>query len=68
MRVRINGQWLEVAQGADLRDCLLAFGVEADRKGIAVAVGSEVVPRSAWATTTLSEGAELEVVTAKQGG
>ncbi|MCR4489888.1 sulfur carrier protein ThiS, partial [Micrococcus luteus] len=38
------------------------------RLGVAVAVGGEVVPRSAWATRALAAGDEVDVVTAVQGG
>jgi sulfur carrier protein len=37
-------------------------------RGIAVAVNGEVVPRSAWATTTVAAGDQVEVLTAAQGG
>jgi sulfur carrier protein len=40
----------------------------ADRRGYAVAVGGEVVPRGEWATTALADGANIEVVAAIQGG
>ncbi len=36
--------------------------------GIAVAVNSEVVPRSQWAVTVLRDGDAVEVITAMQGG
>jgi sulfur carrier protein len=36
-------------------------------RGIAVAIDQAVLPRSRWATT-LSDGANIEVVTAVQGG
>ncbi|MGB2710485.1 MAG: sulfur carrier protein ThiS, partial [Conexibacter sp.] len=37
-------------------------------RGVAVAVDREVVRRSAWETTELAPGAQVEVVTAIQGG
>jgi sulfur carrier protein len=37
-------------------------------RSVAVAVGGEVVPRSAWPTTAVPDGARVEVVTAMQGG
>jgi sulfur carrier protein len=37
-------------------------------RGVAVAVGDEVIPRAAWATTTLTEGDHVEVLVAVQGG
>ena len=38
------------------------------RLGVAVALNSEVVPRSRWATTPLTAGDAVELVTAMQGG
>jgi len=36
--------------------------------GIAVAVNDDVVPRSAWPSTPLRPGDQVEVLTAMQGG
>ncbi|SDS35988.1 sulfur carrier protein ThiS [Corynebacterium timonense] len=36
--------------------------------GTAVAVDGDVVPRSAWAQTPLTEGARVDLLTAVQGG
>lgn len=38
------------------------------RRGVAVAVNSEIVPRSAWAVTALAAGDTVEVLHAVQGG
>ena len=48
-------------------DVLDALGIEV-RRGMAVAVDAEVVPRSAWSTTQVADGARVEIVTAVQGG
>ena len=37
-------------------------------KGVAVAINTEVVPRSAWATTAIGTGDAVEIVTAAAGG
>ena len=37
-------------------------------RGVAVAVDAEVVPRGAVAATVVADGAQVEVVTAIQGG
>jgi len=42
--------------------------VDRPERGVAVALDGEVVARSAWRTTTLAEGARLEVLRAAQGG
>jgi sulfur carrier protein len=43
-------------------------GLSSEGRGVAVAVEGEVVPRGAWARTSLAEGAHVEVVAAVQGG
>ncbi|MEX1162663.1 MAG: sulfur carrier protein ThiS [Nitriliruptor sp.] len=40
----------------------------ADRRGVAVAVDGDVLPRSSWDTTTLHDGTKVELVGAVQGG
>ena len=66
MQVWINGTSRELDAGARVGDALDALG--APRVGIAVAVDGAVVPRAAWAETELAEGAQVEVLTAVQGG
>jgi sulfur carrier protein len=65
MIIRVNAERLEVDDQTTVAALLQSLGYP-DR-GIAVAVDQAVLPRSAWATK-LSEGAQLEVVTAVQGG
>jgi sulfur carrier protein len=65
MIIRVNTEQLEVDDQTTVAALLQSLGYP-DR-GIAVAVDQVVLPRSAW-TTTLSDGAQLEVVTAVQGG
>jgi sulfur carrier protein len=68
MIIHVNGQPREVAPPVRLREVLdLPEGATA-RRGIAVAVNGEVVPRSQHAEIELSEGAKVEIVTAVQGG
>jgi sulfur carrier protein len=38
------------------------------RRGVAVAVNGEVVPRSSWPAARLRDGDRVEVLTAAQGG
>jgi sulfur carrier protein len=65
MIIRVNTEPLEVDDQTTVAALLQSLGYP-DR-GIAVAVDQALLPRSAWATT-LSDGAQLEVVTAVQGG
>lgn len=63
--ITVNGEPRELAGTVDA--VLDALGVEV-RRGMAVAVDAEVVPRSAWSTTEVPDGARVEIVTAVQGG
>jgi sulfur carrier protein len=63
--ITVNGEPRELAGTVD--EVLDALGVEV-RRGMAVAVDAEVVPRSEWSTTTVADGARVEIVTAVQGG
>ena len=69
MKVIVNGD------ERDVRDHLTLADLVRDEKldgvassGIAAAVDSQVVPRSAWDDTMLSEGQRVELVAAMQGG
>ncbi len=57
-----------VRPGGTVRAMLDLLGIDADARGVAVAVGGEVVPRAAWPTVALDEDARVEVLTAVQGG
>jgi sulfur carrier protein len=68
MIIQVNGQPREVARYVRLSDVIeLGEGATTPR-GIAVAVNGEVIPRSRHASTELTEGARVEIVTAVQGG
>ena len=66
MTVVVNGEPREIAAGTTL--ARLLDGLDVPERGVAVAVDAEVVPRGAWATTPIEDGAQVEVVTAIQGG
>jgi sulfur carrier protein len=66
VQVWINGERRELAEGACVRDALVALG--APESGVAVAVDGEVVRRAEWTTIPLADGARVEVLTAVQGG
>ena len=56
------------ADGAGDTVARLVAALGAPDRGVAVALDGEVVPRGAWTTTTVADGARVEVVTAVQGG
>ena len=66
MTVTVNGEPRDLAPGATLAD--VVSQVTQSAKGVAAAVNGEVVPRRAWAGTQLGDGAQVEIVTAVQGG
>jgi sulfur carrier protein len=66
MKLLVNGEPTLVDDGATVG--ALAASILDRPKGVAVAVNGEVVPRSAWSTTTLCDDDRVEVVTARQGG
>jgi sulfur carrier protein len=61
----LNGETIEEFNGTV--DELLATR-RLTRRGIAVAVNGEVVPRSLWDTSFLPAGAAIEILTAAAGG
>ena len=69
MTVLVNG----AAQRARARDhgarhCSRRWTCPGGTRGVAVAVDAEVVPRGEWETTTIDDGARVEVLRAIQGG
>ena len=67
MRVIVNGQEMDLPQGATLPDVLERMAVS-DARGVAVAVDDEVIPTSSWAETGLRDGQRVEILRAVQGG
>jgi sulfur carrier protein len=67
VNVRVNGEPHALQEGATVAEVVAAL-VESAERGIAVALDGEVVPRSAWAATRLSDGQHVEVLRAVQGG
>jgi sulfur carrier protein len=65
MRIVLNGADCRVPDGSSVGDVVAITG--APDRGVAVAVDSQVVPRSRW-TDTVRGGAVIEVLTAVQGG
>ena len=68
MKVIVNGTEVELQEGASAHDAAVAAGVEPERRGVAVALEGEVVPRGRLAQTILEQGQRIEVVTAIGGG
>jgi sulfur carrier protein len=68
MMIVLNGEQAEVSSDETLAGVLERMGVSSERRGVAVAVDGEVVPRARWTELTLPEHARVEVLSAMQGG
>lgn len=69
MKIVLNGSEREVPDAVTVADLVGAVSeTDAEGRGVAVAVGAEVVPRSEWGARELAEGEHVEVLGAIQGG
>jgi sulfur carrier protein len=66
--VVLNGNDRALPDGATVADAVRETGAAPDGRGVAVALGGEVVPRGQWQTMQLEEGEQVEVLHAVQGG
>jgi sulfur carrier protein len=65
--IRVNGE-SEPYAATTLAALLAEKALDTGQRGIAVALNGAVVPRAAWAETTLKPGDAVEIVRARQGG
>ncbi len=68
MTIEVNGEPLDLDEPTTVAAVVARVGAGGGRRGVAVAVDGEIVPRSAWEETELGEGQRVEVVGAIQGG
>jgi thiazole synthase len=68
VRIELNGEPRELADGATLLDAVRESGADLEARGVAVALDGEVVPRGEWEATGLGDGGRVEVLAAIQGG
>ena len=66
--IELNGETVELERDATVAAVVERAGVGGERRGVAVAVDGEVVPRSEWQRTELAEGQRVEILGAIQGG
>jgi sulfur carrier protein len=64
----VNGERREHGAGEAVAALVASLGLGAQPRGVAVAVDGEVVPRAAWHSYAIPDGARVEVLTAMQGG
>jgi sulfur carrier protein len=66
--IKLNGQDCELQAGATVAAVLARLELSPQARGVAVAVDGEVVPRAQWESFALADQAQVEVLTAMQGG
>lgn len=66
MHIQLNGEALELPEGASVADLIEHLQLAGRR--VAVERNLDIVPRSQYASTTLADGDSLEVVHAIGGG
>lgn len=65
-KIQVNGASRRALAGSTVADLLAELGLSADK--VAVELDLEILPRERWATTTLADGARLEIVHFVGGG
>jgi sulfur carrier protein len=68
VNVTLNGNPTTVTKESTVADVVASLAGPDARRGVAVAVNGEVVPRTGWAGIGLSDGDRIEVLIATQGG
>ena len=67
MRIVLNGDPVDTG-AATVRSLLDEQGIDAEARGVAVAVNEAVVPRRDWAQAALDAGDAVEIVKPFRGG
>jgi sulfur carrier protein len=68
LQVHVNGEPRDLDDGTTVAAVVASLGAEGARRGVAVAVDAEVVPRAQWEGRELRDGERVEVLRAIQGG
>ncbi|MCW2118088.1 sulfur carrier protein ThiS [Flavobacterium sp. 7A] len=68
MELKINNQIKQFTADALSIQALIDLEIPQKQNGIAVAINSNVIPRSLWDQHTLSETDEILIISATQGG
>ncbi len=68
VNVLVNGKSRELPDDSTVASVVALLSDSSDGRGVAVALGGEVVPRARWQATEVTDGAQLELVSAVQGG
>jgi len=67
MLIYINNEVREFSADPTLFDLLHELQL-AEKRGLAVAINNQVIPKKAWVVSTLSENDKVTIIQATQGG
>ncbi len=67
MNITLNEKLMDIEESNTLLELLSNNDLD-EKKGIAVALNYEVVPREQWSSTALKNNDKITVITATQGG
>ena len=67
MEITLNNQLITVSDTETL-ESILKSNQLIDKKGIAVAINSSVIPKSSWKNTKLNTNDNIMIITATAGG
>lgn len=68
MTLSVNGQEKIVKDELSLQELIKDMALETDRKGIALCVNLQVIPKETWGGTVLKNNDRIEIVIAAPGG
>ena len=67
MLVSVNNQSVTLPLACSLAGLVDQFGFR-DRKGMAIAVNQQIIPKSTWDSYALNENDQVTIIHATQGG
>ena len=68
MTLFVNGNKNEFDHSLNLQALLGQLDLQTDRKGLALCVNMQVIPKENWEATELCDGDKVEIVIAAPGG
>ncbi len=63
--ITLNGELMRLPRGTRVSEVVDRLG---NHRGIACSVNGHIVPKGLWISTTLDDGAHVEILTASPGG
>ncbi|GAB4449501.1 MAG: sulfur carrier protein ThiS [Bacteroidia bacterium] len=69
MKIKLNDKELEISHSITLEELLLKeINLSPDKKGVAVAVNDNIIPKNDWKNLKINDNDEILVIIAAQGG